>query len=99
MSYLNFDLVLLSKVELEYLTDKRKFSDDYGYTIKSRLLKKLKDVIDSELPILIAKGYLTDNCKLTEFCKVADQQMNKNGLNHAQIGASSNFHAPWSGRE
>jgi hypothetical protein len=61
---------LLSKAEHDYLTANRQFNDDYGYTIKSRLEKKLQQFISQELPILVEKGYLTDNCKLTEFCKV-----------------------------
>ena len=63
---------LLSKAEHDYLTANRRFNDDYGYTIKSGLQKKLQQFISQELPILIEKGYLTDNCKLTEFCKVSD---------------------------
>ena len=66
---------LLSRVERDYLTAGREFNDDYAYTIKSRLAKKLDLFVKEELPIFIEKGYLTEFRKvhgqnLTEFCKV-----------------------------
>jgi hypothetical protein len=68
---------LLSKAEREYLIGNRKFNQDYNYTIKSRLLKKIQQFTSEELPLLIKNGYLTEFCKvssgdLTENCKVSN---------------------------
>ena len=62
--------MFLSKAEWDYLTSKRQFDDDYSYTIKSRLAKKINQFANQELPLLIEKGYLTNICKLTDICKV-----------------------------
>ncbi|MDQ3851903.1 MAG: hypothetical protein M3299_03605 [Thermoproteota archaeon] len=64
--------MFLSRTELDYLTSKRQFGDDYGYTIKCRLQKKLQQFTSQELPILLQKGYLTEFRKpdLTENCKI-----------------------------
>ena len=48
----------------------REFDDGYSYIIKSRLLKKLNQFANQELPLLIERGYLTEFCKLTDSCKV-----------------------------
>jgi hypothetical protein len=58
--------LFLSKAELDYLTANRQFSEDYRYTIKSRLQKKVQQFAREELPLLVEQGYL----ELTEFCKV-----------------------------
>jgi hypothetical protein len=65
--------LFLSKAERDYLTSNRKFDNDYSYTIKSRLVKKLHQFINQELPLLIEKGYLTELCKLTDNCKVQQE--------------------------
>jgi hypothetical protein len=62
--------LFLSKAELDYLTANRQFTDDYIYTIKSRLIKKINQFASQELPLLVEKGYLTEFCKLTDNCKV-----------------------------
>jgi hypothetical protein len=64
--------LFLSKAEWDYLTSKRQFDDDYSYTIKSRLVKKIDQFANQELPLLIEKGYLTEFCKLTDNCKVCN---------------------------
>jgi hypothetical protein len=68
--------LFLSKAELDYLTSKRQFSEDYSYTIKCRFQKKLKQFTGQELPLLVEQGYLTEFCKLsqsnlTENCKTS----------------------------
>jgi hypothetical protein len=65
--------LFLSIAERDYLTSNRKFDNDYSYTIKSRLVKKLHQFINQELPLLIEKGYLTEFCKLTDNCKVQQE--------------------------
>jgi hypothetical protein len=60
--------LFLSKAEFDYLTANRQFSDDYGYTIKCRLHKKIELFASKELPLLIRQGYLD----LTEFCKIIE---------------------------
>jgi hypothetical protein len=62
--------LFLNKAEWDYLTSNRKFDNDYSYTIKSRLVKKLNQFINQELPLLIEKGYLTEFCKLADNCKM-----------------------------
>jgi hypothetical protein len=62
--------LFLSKAERDSLTSSRQFDDDYSYTIKSRLIKKIIQFTNQELPLLIEKGYLTEVCKLTDNCKV-----------------------------
>ena len=62
--------MFLSKAEWDYLTSNRQFDDDYSYTIKSRLVKKINQFSNQELPLLIEKGYLTEFCKLTDNRKV-----------------------------
>jgi hypothetical protein len=62
--------MFLSKAEWDYLTSNRQFDDDYSYTIKSRLVKKINQFANQELPLLIEKGYLTEFCKLTDNRKV-----------------------------
>jgi hypothetical protein len=58
--------LFLSKAELDYLTANRQFSEDYRYTIKSRLQNKVQQFAREELPLLMEQGYLD----LTEFCKL-----------------------------
>jgi hypothetical protein len=62
--------MFLSKAERDYLTSNREFGDEYAYTIRSRLVKKIKQFANQELPILNENGYLTEFCKLTDNCKV-----------------------------
>jgi hypothetical protein len=57
--------MLLTRTELDFLLGKREFSKGYSYTTKSRLLKKLELLVNQELPILIEKGYLTADCKVS----------------------------------
>ena len=59
--------MFLSKAELDYLTPNRQFSEDYRYTIKSRLQKKVQQFAREELPLLVEQGYLdlTENCKVS----------------------------------
>ena len=94
-------MVLLSKVELDYLQGKRQFNSDYAYTIKSRLLRKLQIVINQELPLLVQKGYLTESCKLTKNYKVSeqkhDEQTNKTSVEHAQNDTTHGTYEPWQG--
>ena len=63
--------MFLSKAELDYLTANRQFSEDYRYTIKSRLQKKVQQFAREELLLLLEQGYLdlTEFRKLTENCK------------------------------
>lgn len=67
--------MFLSKVERDYLTANRQFSEDYRYTIKPRLQKKVQQFAREELPLWVEQGYLdlTEFCKLdlTENCKVS----------------------------
>ena len=44
----------------DYLTAKQQFDHDY-VCVKSRLHKKLKVFVESELPLLLEKGYLINN--------------------------------------
>src|SRR5215212_7201975 len=97
-------MVLLSKVELDYLQSKRQFNSDYAYTIKSRLLRKLQIVINQELPLLYQKGYLTESCKLTENCKnkkikghVTHEQTNKTSRGTPQMDTRHGIYEPWQG--
>lgn len=64
----------ISKAELDYLTANRQFSEDYRYTIKSRLQKKVQQFTREELPILVEQGYLD----LTEFCEVPQPNLTDN---------------------
>ena len=68
--------MFFSKAELDYLTANRQFSEDYRYTIKSRLQKKAQQFAREELPLLVEQGYLDliEFCKLnlTENCKVSN---------------------------
>src|SRR5215210_4935169 len=66
--------MFLSKAELDYLAARREFSDDYSYTLKSRLQKKVQRFAREELPLLIEQGYLT------EFCKVAQPNLTENRM-------------------
>lgn len=66
--------LFLSKAEWDYLTSNRQFDNDYSYTIKSRLFKKLHRFTSQELPLLVEKGYLTEFCKLTDNCKVQQEE-------------------------
>jgi hypothetical protein len=97
--------LLLSRAEFDYLTAKRQFSDDYDRVIKSRLQKELELFVNHELPILIEtamsilQNSVTTTTVMLQKTNATNGKTSKNGLNHAQIGASSNFHAPWSGRE
>jgi hypothetical protein len=61
-----------SKAELDYLTANREFSEDYSYTIKCRLQKKIERFAKEELSLLVEQGYLTEFCKLTENSKVSN---------------------------
>jgi hypothetical protein len=56
--------MFLSKAERDYLTDKRQFGEDYSYTIKSRLMKKVHQFINQELPLLIERGTLRNSVSL-----------------------------------
>jgi hypothetical protein len=69
-------MVLLSKAERDYLAAKRQFNEDYSYTIKCRLVKKLNKFTNEEMPLLLAKGYLTEFRKLTENCNDNDNDNN-----------------------
>ena len=44
----------------DYLTAKQQFDHDY-ICVKSRLHKKLKVFVESELPLLLKEGYLINN--------------------------------------
>jgi hypothetical protein len=71
--------MFLSKAERDYLTSNRQFGNDYSYTIKSRLAKKLHQFANQELPLLIKSGYLTEFCKLTDNCKVSNDGVDQPG--------------------
>ena len=68
-----------------FLLGNRKFARDQEYYIKSRLLKKIKTLYGTELPLLAEKGYLAANSKnLAAFCKTPSltdnvEIINKNG--------------------
>lgn len=66
--------MFLRKAELDYLTSNRRFEDEYTYTIRSRLVKKIKHFANPELPLLIENGYLTVSCKVTNNCKVQQKE-------------------------
>jgi hypothetical protein len=53
----------------DYLTAKQQFDHDY-VCVKSRLHKKLKVFVESELPLLLEKGYLINN--IAEFRNIAE---------------------------
>jgi hypothetical protein len=53
--------VLLSKTERDCLLGNREFTKEY-YII-SRLLKKIKTLYETELPLLAEKGYLAAKSK------------------------------------
>jgi hypothetical protein len=95
--------LFLSRAEFDYLTAKRQFSDDYDRVIKSRLQKELELFVNHELPILIEtamsilQNSVTTTTVMLQNTNATNGKTSKNGLNHSQIGASSNFHAPWSG--
>jgi hypothetical protein len=67
LSFLKNEL-FLSKAERDYLLGKDQANHDY-VCIKSRLNKKLKVVVDQELPLLLENGYLSD---IAEFRNIAD---------------------------
>ena len=71
--------LFLSKAELDYLTTNRQFGEDYRYTIKSRLQKKIQQFARDELPLLVEQGYLdlTEFCKLTEYCKESNAKVDQ----------------------
>ena len=62
--------MFLSKAEWAFLTSNRQFDNDYGYTIKSRFVKKINQLAHQEAPLLIEKGYPTEFFKLTDNRKV-----------------------------
>ena len=51
--------VFLTKAERDFLLTKREFTRDQQYYVKSRLLKKMKFLFDTELPLIAKNGYLT----------------------------------------
>ena len=57
--------MLPSGAELDYLTAKRQFSDEYSYTIKCRLQKKIERTAKEELSLLVEQGYLTEFCNVS----------------------------------
>jgi hypothetical protein len=57
---------LLTPTELDFLQGSKEFTKDQQYYIKSRLLKKVRIFIDTELPLLQEKGYLAAGCKVLE---------------------------------
>jgi hypothetical protein len=59
LSFLKNEL-FLSKAERDYLLGKDQASHDY-VCVKSRLNKKLKVFVESELPLLLEKRYLINN--------------------------------------
>jgi hypothetical protein len=75
-------MTFLSRAERSYLAvvdrqQKKKISDDYGYTIKSRLCKKVQHFVSQELPLLVERGYL-ERKDLTEFCKSEPPNLTEN---------------------
>ena len=51
--------VFLTNAERDFLLNKREFTQDQQYYVKSRLLKKMKFLFDTELPLIAKNGYLT----------------------------------------
>lgn len=49
---------LLTQTERDFLLGKREFSKEQQYYLKSRLLKKVKALYGTELPLLDERGYL-----------------------------------------
>src|SRR5215212_6221641 len=70
----------------------RQFDDDYGYTIKSRLVKKINQFTNQELPLLIEKGYLdvTEFCKLTDNCNALVAQPGRARLSFGNTKNNAN---------
>jgi hypothetical protein len=62
---------LLTPTELDFLQVSKEFTKDQQYYIKSRLLKKVRIFIDTELPLLQEKGYLAAGCKVLELLVAA----------------------------
>jgi hypothetical protein len=85
--------VLLSKTERDFLLGNRKFTRDQEYYVKSRLLKKIKTLYGTELPLLAEKGFLAANSKnLAAFCKMPSLTDNAEMIN--KNGAGSGTFAP-----
>jgi hypothetical protein len=50
--------LFLTKAERDFLLDEREFTRDQQYYLKSRLVKKIKLLFGTELPLIAKKGYL-----------------------------------------
>jgi hypothetical protein len=80
--------ILLSKTERAYLLGNRKFTREQEYYIKSRLLKKIKTMCETELLLLEQKGYLAANSKnLAAFCKTSSLTDNVEIINKSSAGS------------
>jgi hypothetical protein len=51
-------VTLLTQTERDFLLGQREFTRDQRYYIKSRLIKKIRALYGTELPLLDEKGYL-----------------------------------------
>jgi hypothetical protein len=51
-------VLFLTKAERDFLLNKREFTRDQQYYLKSRLVKKIKLLFGTELPLIAKKGYL-----------------------------------------
>ena len=77
--------MFLTKAERDLLLNKREFTRDQQYYLKSRLLKKIKLLFGTELPLIAKTGYLIPDDlaafskDLAAGCKVSHSD-NKNRL-------------------
>jgi hypothetical protein len=69
--------MFLTKTEIDFLLHNREFTRDQQYYLKSRLVKKIKLLFETELPLIAKKGYLipdylaTFSKDLAAGCKVS----------------------------
>jgi hypothetical protein len=92
--------VFLTKAERDFLLNKREFTRGQQYYLKSRLLKKIKLLFGTELPLIAKIGYLIPedlaafSKDLAAGCKVSHSD-NKNGLDRQGKALAREDHYPY----
>ena len=71
---------LLTPTELDFLQVSKEFTKDQQYYIKSRLLKKVRILIDTELPLLQEKGILRRAARFWSFLLLLAARRRYQGL-------------------
>lgn len=69
--------MLLTQTERDFLLKRREFTRDQQYYIKSRLVRKIKVLFGTELPLLDERGYLAGGSKdhLAACCKIVEDRV------------------------